>query len=174
MLESKNCHLRPMLESDLQQVLAWRNHPDIRRYMYTQHEITLSEHTNWFKKACNDSNHHMLIFELDGIASGYVNINKLTHGDIAEWGFYIAANAKKGTGKKLGITALRYAFQTLSLHKICGQALGYNTPSIRFHKSLGFIEEGTLRDQYFDDEDYHDVVHFGLLASEWKIKEKEL
>ena len=174
MLDTPNCHLRPMLESDLEQVLAWRNHADIRRYMYTQHEITLAEHSQWFKRVSNDSNQNTLIFELNDIANGFVNISKLAHGDVAEWGFYVAPNSQKGTGKKLGITALRYAFQILGLHKVCGQALGYNTPSIRFHKSLGFIEEGILRDQHFDDQGYHDIVHFGLLATEWIIKEKEL
>ena len=174
MLSTANCCVRPMLESDLEQVLAWRNHDDIRRYMYTKHEITLSEHTNWFKKASNDSNHYLLVFEINSVASGFVNINKLTHGDIAEWGFYVAPDSEKGTGKRLGITALNYAFQTLKLHKICGQALAYNTPSVRFHMSLGFLQEGILRDQHFNGQHYYDVVHFGLLADEWEIKGKEL
>lgn len=174
MLSTENCCVRPMLEADLEQVLAWRNHADIRRYMYTKHEITLTEHTNWFKKASNNSNHHLLVFEINSVASGFVNINKLTHGDIAEWGFYVAPDSEKGTGKRLGITALNYAFQTLELHKICGQALAYNTPSVRFHTNLGFLQEGILRDQHFDDQRYYNVVHFGLLADEWEIKGKEL
>ena len=41
--------IRPMEESDLDNVLRWRNHPSIRRSMLTQHEISLSEHTDWFK-----------------------------------------------------------------------------------------------------------------------------
>lgn len=42
-------HIRPMVYADLERVLAWRNHPDVRRYMYTQHEITLDEHQRWYE-----------------------------------------------------------------------------------------------------------------------------
>jgi len=171
MLTTANCCVRPMLESDLEQILEWRNNPDVCRYMYTQHEIILTEHTDWFKKVNSDSNHHLLVFEINDVASGFVNINKLAHGNIAEWGFYVAPDSEKGTGKQLGITALNYAFQILELHKICGQALAYNIPSVRFHINLGFVQEGILRDQHFEDKCYHDVIHFGLLADEWKIKE---
>lgn len=170
----QNCCIRPMLESDLEQVLVWRNHPEVRRYMYTQHEITLTEHTNWYEKACKNPDRHMLVFELDNLAAGFININKLADIDIADWGFYVAPGSEKGTGKKLGFAALNYAFETLKLHKVCGQALSYNMPSINFHMSLGFIQEGVLRDQFFNGQCYHDVIHFGLLADEWKIKEKEL
>ncbi|WP_230714510.1 GNAT family N-acetyltransferase [Marinobacter shengliensis] len=46
-----NHSLRPMTESDLEQVLQWRNHPEVRRYMYTTHEIRLEEHSKWFMNA---------------------------------------------------------------------------------------------------------------------------
>ena len=174
MLDTHNYCVRSMLESDLEQVLAWRNHPEIRRYMYTQHEITLIEHTNWYENNRNNSDRHMLVFELDNLPVGFVNINKLAGFDIADWGFYVAPGSERGTGKKLGVAVLNYAFDTLKLHKVCGQALAYNTPSINFHTSLGFVQEGVLRDQYFNGQRYYDVVHFGLLADEWKIKEKVL
>lgn len=63
MLATANCCVRPMLESELVQVLAWRNHVDIRRYMYTQHEIKLAEHSDWYRQASNDSERHLLVFE---------------------------------------------------------------------------------------------------------------
>lgn len=171
MMTDWNCQVRSMVESDLEQVLEWRNHPDIRRYMYTQHEIAFNEHKHWYKRASNNSDHYLLIFELDNKPTGFININKLAHTNIADWGFYIAPDSEKGTGKKLGITVLNYVFENLKLHKICGQALAYNIPSVKFHTSLGFTQEGLLRDQHFDGQSYHDVVHFGLLVNEWKIKE---
>lgn len=174
MQTTHSCCVRPMLETDLEQVLTWRNHPEIRRYMYTQHEIALAEHTSWYEKTRKNPDRHMLVFEMNNEPAGFVNINKLVNIDIADWGFYVAPDSVKGTGKKLGVAALNYAFNTLKLHKVCGQALALNTPSINFHISLGFFQEGVLRDQYFNGQCYHDVVHFGLLANEWKIKEKEL
>lgn len=159
--------LRPMTTEDLERVLAWRNHPDIRRYMYTQHEIRLEEHRRWFEKASLDPSRRLLIFEQDGMPCGYVQFTGLASGGVADWGFYVSPEAGKGTGRALGNAALDHAFRELALHKVCGQALAFNERSIAFHLSLGFTREGVLRDQNFDGERYHDVVCFGLLRDEW-------
>lgn len=160
--------VRPMVASDLERVLAWRNHPEVRRYMYTQHEITLEEHSRWFERATQDRSRHLLIFEKEAVPLGFINIHQIAAGGIADWGFYAAPAAPKGTGRQLGQAALQYAFKGAGLHKLCGQALGYNEKSIQFHLSLGFTQEGILRQQHFDGQHYHDVVCFGLLASEWQ------
>lgn len=160
--------VRPMVTTDLDMVLAWRNHPDVRRFMYTQHAISLDEHTRWFDRSSKDPARHLLIFENDSTPLGFINIHQVAAGGIADWGFYVAPDAPQGTGRQLGQAALQYAFSTVGLHKLCGQAIGYNERSIRFHLNLGFQREGILRHQHFDNRHYHDVVCFGLLASEWQ------
>lgn len=165
--------LRPMTESDLEQVLQWRNHPDVRRYMYTTHEIRLEEHRKWFANASTNSAIELLIYEQDGKAQGFVNIAWTRCPEVADWGFYLAPDAPKGSGGELGKQALNYAFAQLGLHKLCGQALGFNQRSIAFHRRLGFTEEGCLREHHFDGEYFHDVVCFGLLNREWQEQVKE-
>jgi UDP-4-amino-4,6-dideoxy-N-acetyl-beta-L-altrosamine N-acetyltransferase len=159
--------IRPMIHADLDRVLAWRNHPEVRRYMYTQHEITLAEHQCWFERTLLDPKKHLLIFEMNQQPLGHVNFNETGNGGIANWGFYVAPNAPKGSGRQLGRAALCHAFTQFNFHKVCGQALEYNQRSIRFHQSLGFRLEGNLRDQHFDGERYHHVNCFGLLCTEW-------
>ena len=95
-------------------------------------------------------------------------MHEIAAGGIADWGFYAAPDAPKGTGRKLGASALTYAFARLELHKVCGQALDFNERSIHFHLRLGFQQEGVLREQHFDGEQYHGIVCFGLLATEWQ------
>lgn len=160
--------IRPMVHADLALVLAWRNHPDVRRYMYTQHEITLDEHQQWFERSLLDSKKNLLIFEVDHQPLGFVNFNERDNGGIADWGFYVAPDARKGSGQQLGRAALSHAFTQLKLQKVCGQALAYNERSIQFHQSLGFQHEGILRDQHFDGEHYYNVICFGLLRQEWQ------
>lgn len=160
--------LRPMEESDLERVLGWRNHPDVRRFMYTQNEIALPDHQRWFARAREDSTRHLLIFEQAGEPTGFVNITQQASLKVADWGFYLAPNSARGIGKRLGEAALRYGFESLTLHKVCGQALAYNESSINFHKKLGFQQEGLLRDQHFDGQQFHSVVCFGLLSEEWQ------
>ncbi|WP_260497936.1 UDP-4-amino-4,6-dideoxy-N-acetyl-beta-L-altrosamine N-acetyltransferase [Pseudomonas sp. MSSRFD41] len=159
--------IRRMIEDDIDQVLAWRNHQDIRRYMHTQHEITRSEHARWFEQANTDPRRALLIFESEGVALGYVNFHQSAQGRIADWGFYAAPQAPKGTGRLMGHAALRHGFTQLNLHKVCGQVLAYNERSLKMHRSLGFQQEGLLREQHFDGQRYHDTVCFGLLAAQW-------
>lgn len=161
--------IRPMVHADLELVLAWRNHPDVRRYMYTQHEIMLDEHQRWFERSLPDPTKHLLIFEVDQQPLGFVNLSEVGNGSIADWGFYAAPHAPKGSGRQLGHAALNYAFTQLHLHKVCGQALVYNERSINFHQTLGFSQEGILRDQHFDGERHHHIICFGLLSHEWQL-----
>lgn len=160
--------IRKMTLNDLDVVLAWRNHPDIRRYMYTQHEISIEEHRAWFERTSKDSHKHLLVFEIDEKPQGFVNVTELSSSGVADWGFYIAPDAVKGTGLQLGVAALEYAFNKLNLHKVCGQALAFNERSIKFHHSLGFQQEGILRDQHYNGESYYAVICFGLLSNEWQ------
>lgn len=156
-----------MVREDLEQVLFWRNHPDVRRYMYTQHEIAHSEHIHWFERASKQPGRHLLIYEGVEKPLGFINLHEIAPGGIADWGFYAAPDAPKGTGRELGESILQYAFAELGLHKLCGQALAFNEPSIKFHLRLGFKQEGILRDQHFDGQHYHDVICLGLLAADW-------
>ncbi len=160
--------LRPMTSQDLEQVLSWRNHPDVRRFMYTTHVIAPEEHARWFGRSQQQSGTWLLIYEQAGSPAGFVNISETRSSQVADWGFYLAPDAEKGTGQALGRAALGYAFGPLQFHKLCGEALGFNQPSIRLHEKLGFVREGVLREQHFDGECFHDVVCFGLLDSEWK------
>lgn len=160
--------LRPMRTADLPQVLEWRNHPDVRQFMYTSHEISREEHAQWFARNSEAPGTWLLIYEVATGPSGFVNISSTRCAQVADWGFYLAPHSAPGTGQSLGEAALTYAFEELKLHKLCGQALGFNQRSIRFHERLGFTREGVLREQHYDGQRYHDVVCFGLLASEWK------
>ena len=108
-----------------------------------------------------------LIFEYESKPKGYINIKHHGNTFIADWGFYLAPNSEKGTGKMLGELALEYGFLVLKLHKICGQALGFNEKSIKFHQRLGFRQEGCLIDQHYDGSDFHDVCLFGLISEDW-------
>lgn len=140
--------------------------------MLTQHEISLEEHRKWFARLEGDKTRNQLIV-LDGADPlGFVQFNPICHGGVADWGFYARPDAPKGSGTKLGQTALLYAFKNLGLHKVCGQAIESNAASIAFHQKLGFAEEGCLREQQRIGDKYHTLFCFGLLAKEWQKKQQ--
>src|SRR5690606_3023284 len=165
--------LRRLAAGDLPLVLAWRNHPDGRRFMYTRHEISAEEHARWFAEAEADPSRHLLVFAEKPaekpaappvprgfVPRGFVHFSAhfrvVAPGTGADWGFYLAPDAPRGTGRRLGEAALRHAFETAGFHKVCGQVLGFNERSLRFHQNLGFAREGVLREQHFDGTAYHD------------------
>lgn len=162
-----DCHARPMEQRDLLAVLAWRNHPDIRRHMLTRHEISLGEHTAWFERASKDQFRCLLIVEEADTPLGFVHFSNVKPGGVGEWGFYVRPDAPRGSGRKLGHAALSHAFGPLKLHKVSGQVLTQNEASLRFHENLGFTREGVLRQPALITGQYHDMVCFGLLREEW-------
>lgn len=168
-----NCRVRPMDESDLEEVLAWRNHPNVTQYMFTRAEIAWEAHCRWFASARINPDKHLLIYEELGQMLGFVSFVISGSGAVADWGFYASPQAAKGTGRRLARAALDYAFDRAGLHKVCGQVLAYNDRSTCLHERMGFSREGLLREQHFDGERHIDVLCFGLLRSEWIVKQKE-
>jgi RimJ/RimL family protein N-acetyltransferase len=97
-----------------------------------------------------------------------VQFSNVEPGGVADWGFSARPAAAKGTGSKLGASALDHAFGQLKLHKVCGQAIDTNQSSIRFHERLGFKREAVLCDQKRVNDQYQTLICFGLLAHEWQ------
>lgn len=158
---------RRMSENDLEYVLRWRNHPDIRRFMLSQHEITLAEHRAWFDRASRDETRALLVIEDHGQPLGCVIFSGVQKNSTADWSFYSAPGSPPGTGTRICATALDYAFGELGVHKVAGQVLDFNLASIRVHQRLRFTHEGSLREHIPINETHHDLLCFGILSSEW-------
>lgn len=159
--------LRDVSRDDLPDILIWRNHTDIRRFMYNTEPIAPATHMKWFEAMVSDPRRTSLIVEADGKPIGVVNFTRVLDGNVAEWGFYLVPDAPRGSGMLLGRAALDHAFVDMRLRKVCGEAIAFNEKSIRFHRKLGFVQEGLLRRQCCFEGVCHDVVVFGLLEADW-------
>ena len=69
-----------MTRADIESVLAWRNHEEVRRFMYTQHVISKDEHSRWFDRASIDPKRHLLIYQVGDKALGFINIHEVAAG----------------------------------------------------------------------------------------------
>jgi UDP-4-amino-4,6-dideoxy-N-acetyl-beta-L-altrosamine N-acetyltransferase len=165
--------LRPIQESDLPIILAWRNSPRIRMAMFNEDIITLEEHQKWFQRIQSDPNAIYLIFEIGSFPVGTVNFTSIDRkNQRCLWGFYIGLeDLPKGTGFRMGCLALDYAFELLNMRKICGEVLANNLPSRNFHRKLGFSEEGHFKEHVLKGDTYHDVVLFSLLKNDWLARQ---
>jgi UDP-4-amino-4,6-dideoxy-N-acetyl-beta-L-altrosamine N-acetyltransferase len=157
-----------MTQDDLLMVLTWRNHSDVRRFMYSPHEITLTEHREWFARASHDMTRRLLIVEISKQALGFVQFSQVADSGTADWGFYVSPEAPKGSGRMLGVAALNYAFDSLNLKKVYGQVISSNQSSIAFHQRMGFALEEVLPDKQLINGTYCSLHCFVMLAADWR------
>ena len=64
MASSDNIKLRKANPSDLMLIFEWANDPLVRKMSFNSNPISLAEHTEWFYKAINDPDQHILIAEM--------------------------------------------------------------------------------------------------------------
>jgi hypothetical protein len=86
-------NLRPMEVGDLHSVLKMRNHPNIRRYMLTKHELSIKEHLSWFERKSRTEDTELLVFTLDSICCGFVQFQQTNFNGVVNWGFYVSPDA---------------------------------------------------------------------------------
>jgi RimJ/RimL family protein N-acetyltransferase len=75
---------------------------------------------------------------------------------------------KKGYGSEAFSLLLRFAFNELNLHRLAATLPEYNVEGDKFLKKFGFSEEVRRREVIFRDGRRWDILHFGLLRSEWE------
>ena len=160
--------LRKITHDDSERILVWRNSPEIRRYMFTNHEISESEHSSWFEKMMGDTSSQYFIFEMNDTPMGVCALTDLNlKQGTTFWAAYQSPDARPGTGALMEFDLLEYVFNDLGLRKICGEVLALNKNVISLHKSFGFVTEGIFIKQHFDGHDYIDVHRFALFSQQW-------
>nr|WP_313062962.1 UDP-2,4-diacetamido-2,4,6-trideoxy-beta-L-altropyranose hydrolase [Moraxella sp. CTOTU49097] len=179
----QHCQVRQATQADNQMIWQWRNHVDVRRWMFGQDEIALADHEKWYRKQLDHANVHLLIFEVAGEPMGLVNVTQMTvdkyqtlnaakntaNDNSASWGFYLSPNSPKGQGLgfALGVLAIAQIFNTTDIGKITAQVLAYNTASLALHRKLGFSETGVLKQHFGVGEKVYDVVEFELKSQDF-------
>jgi RimJ/RimL family protein N-acetyltransferase len=81
--------------------------------------------------------------------------------DDAAWGHGYATEAAQAL--------LRWAFDTLDLNRVQAETDTRNVASARVLEKLGFVREGTLREDCVVDGEVSDSWVYGLLRREWQV-----
>ncbi|MDP3747026.1 MAG: UDP-4-amino-4,6-dideoxy-N-acetyl-beta-L-altrosamine N-acetyltransferase [Phenylobacterium sp.] len=162
--------MRPPAPADSARMLAWRNLPEIRRWMYTDHVISQEEHDRWFAGALADPSRRYWIIELDGLAVGLANLADYSpaHRRTA-WAYYLADPSVRGRGLGAYVEyfVIEHVFGELGLNKLCCEVLIDNEAVWKMHEAFGFAREALFREHVWKDGKATDVVALGLLASDW-------
>lgn len=84
----------------------------------------------------------------------------ITIGDKNYWG--------RGYGRDAVRVLLDYAFRLRNLRRVHLTVNGNNARALGAYRACGFVEEGRLRAHIWNAGEYVDLVHMGLLRSEWQ------
>ena len=134
--------------------------------------VTIEAEREWIENTLknNELNFAIVNLENDELIGncGFTNISYKNR--IGEVGIFIGEEAKRSNG--YGAESLRllldFGFNYLNLHSIMLAVMSFNERAIACYKKAGFKEAGRLRDNYFLNGKYYDVVYMDILEDEFE------
>jgi RimJ/RimL family protein N-acetyltransferase len=153
---------KPHAKTDLAYRVIWLNNPKVNVHLRGEVKgATLKTETEWFARYKKDKSKKFFTIYYKQIRIGLVG---LTHIDKkakkAELFIMIGEDAFRGIGLgKLSVQFIvDYAFKKLKLNKVSLAVFKENVVAIKTYKSVGFKNEGLLKDEAFYRGKYHDLV----------------
>ncbi len=154
---------------DKLEILKWRNHENIRKWMFNDNVIKESGHLNFIENLkCDRKNYYWRLSGERDYGLGVISINKIdTVNKNAYLGIYKNPYIESGRTGTFLIKALFYiAFEKLKLHTLKLEVTSDNRRAINFYLEKGFREEGRLREFLQKNERRADVIVMGIISTE--------
>ena len=172
-IEGDRIYLSPMCIEDADKYVEWfcnfKTTDGIRK---SGNVMTVEAEKAWIQKSLESCDLQFAIVnketnELIGNC-GYPKISRQDR--TAEVGIFIGAeeNRSKGYGTEALKLLLDYGFNYLNLHSIMLCVMSFNERAIACYKKVGFKEAGRLRENYFLNGKYYDVVYMDILENEFE------
>ncbi len=152
-------------DKELDMVREWRNHPDVRVWMYNQNEISWEEHRGFVEtlKSAKDRA-YWIVKDADKYLGVIYLLNIRTLHGHAYAGLYSDPFKRhKSAGKQLMSAILKLSFDLLKLHTLKLEVFETNERAINLYKKFGFKEEGRLREFVKSNDGWIDVLIMGLV-----------
>jgi len=176
MILGNRIRLRALERSDLERCVAWLNDPEVIRSLLIYQPLSMAKEENFFENMLKQpAEEHLLAIEIK-VDEEWRHIGNCSFHHVdwknrsAEVG--IAIGEKQHWGKGYGRDALRlmlrHAFNTMNLNRVFLNVFSTNSRAIQSYKNVGFIEEGRLREDIWQDGKYIDALVMSVLRSEWQ------
>jgi len=161
--------IRPITSYDTTNIVKWRNSDDVAKNLYTQDLLTEEQHNNWLenKVRSGECYQFIIVCEQDNTAQdvGTVFIKNIDrHNSKGEFGIFIGEPSArgKGVGTAAARLVLEFAMNELSLNRVYLTVFANNLAGIKAYERAGFKHEGILKQDYYRDGKYYDVVCMGI------------
>ena len=170
MLKGKYVGLRAIEESDLSQLLLWRNQPNYRRFFREYRELSQTNQRNWFdSKVLNDKSTEMFSIvdvntgELLG-ACGLCYIDWINRN--ADFSIYIGKDDLY-IDERYAIEAaqimMKYGFEELNLHRLWSEIYSFDEAKKVMFDRLGFKLEGVHKETHWTEGRWCDSLFYGYV-----------
>jgi RimJ/RimL family protein N-acetyltransferase len=166
--------LRPVSADDVDDILSWVNDPEVVGNLaaFSGKPLTRDDELAWIERVSSSETERVfsVLASDDGRYLGQVGINQIFwRSKVGRLSVVIARRGEMGRGFGSAAIArvLDVAFGELGLHKMWLMVFEHNERSLRTYTRLGFQREGVLREEYFHEEDWHNMVRMSLLDREW-------
>ena len=176
--EGEKINLRGIRREDYTECLyQWADDPDFNYYLSMGTKpSTLPMLEKYYERIINTENIVFAIVDKQSKKTiGLIGLYGLVwESRLAEYKIHIEKTFwGRGIGTEVTNFILKYAFETLNLNKVW---LGVNSEhqrAIKLYEKVGFIKEGTLREEVFRNNKYYNITKMGILKSECKNLEKK-
>jgi len=126
-----------------------------------------------FAQSTADETQHFFCIEADGRYIGFAILGKFDEANrSASWrgGIENSQYWGRGYGTEVVQLMLRYAFDTLQLHRVHLRVAAYNVRARRCYEKCGFRVEGIERQSFQVDGEWQDDVLMAILREEWEAR----
>lgn len=143
-------------------VLAWRNHPDIKKWMYNQDNIKLDDHLSFIESLKQSDDKLYFLAKQDNENIGVIDFTQITQKESVHMGLYVNPSVF-GKGKILINEIINYSFNILKVKKIIAEVFVENKKAHEVYIKFNFREISRKT------ENNKEVVCMELKNENWQI-----
>lgn len=123
-------------------VLSWRNHPEIKKWMYNNDDISLQNHLAYIESLNNSLDKLYFLVKKDSNYIGVIDFTSINkEKKSSEFGLYANASSKiPGVGRILESICINYAFDILKISVLKLEVFSDNIQVRNLHKKFHFQE----------------------------------
>ena len=179
-LESKRLILKPVEPEDLSFLMEQRWDADLTDYII-HNPISSYNQQQWYEKICRNGDVAMSIFykeknDEEPVLLGAVGLYDINQRhQRATWKTLRIPKQYQGIGlaSEASEMLIEYGFNTLNINKITSDVFPDNKSIINLLEHLGFKKEGRLKQHYFHQGKFKDVLIYSMLRNEFNRKKAQ-
>ncbi len=178
MLEGKLVKFRSLEVEDLPKLRDWRNSKQVKRTTREYRLLNMFNQKNWFESLHKNNPPIDIMFGILDKKGKLIGVCGLTYIDWknrnAEISIYLSGERwqeKKDTKDAIRLLT-KYGFEELGLHKVFAEIYSFVQETIGLYKSLGFHNDGSIRDTVWRNNKWWSSQFYSMLESEFKNEKK--